>query len=399
MCQLNKFSKEKLVELLKNAFNKETVYWTSQRRVYPECDDLVVSSERDEIVAYLLETCEKDYMSLKIETFALAVTLLDRFLASFKVKSKYLECLSVACLFIAAKIKEEDNDIPTASDFLHNCECKCSLSDLMRMELMVLTKFDWCVDDITAVDFLYIFYALVVNACEQLEKSDFLDFLPSLEYKIKQCLCVNDLASIYKPHELAYALLSIQLDNLTTNSNPAQTTGGAYNTEYASSSYDNDQTMGSGEEEQGSKLAVVKVMDDLKSLAKIPHETLDKCKEAIRSQLASIESAKTLYDRYMDEYYFDMARREQQQRQGSSSSSSSSKQFTAYSIPSSLAIIKEEDEEELLEEEEDDDELMSVSPSEIKLGDLPMSYAEILKNQKRRLSDSSIGDCGENSFN
>lgn len=74
------------------------------------------------------------------ETFALCVSLIDRFLASFKVKSKYLECFAVACLYIASEIKEDDEKISITSEFLIDCNCKCKISELLRMELLILDR-------------------------------------------------------------------------------------------------------------------------------------------------------------------------------------------------------------------------------------------------------------------
>ena len=68
--------------------------------------------------------CERTDMAFSMETFSLTVTLIDRFLASYKVKSKYLECLAVSCLYIAAKVREEDDKISITSEFLYDCNSK-----------------------------------------------------------------------------------------------------------------------------------------------------------------------------------------------------------------------------------------------------------------------------------
>ena len=129
--KFRRFSTEKLFDLLKNACLKEAIYWTGDRQ-YPDTDDLVKTSERDEMVSFLLEVCDRSDIKFSVETFALCISLLDRFLANFKVKSKYLECLAVACLYVAAKIKEDDEKISITSEFLVNCKCK--ISELLRME-------------------------------------------------------------------------------------------------------------------------------------------------------------------------------------------------------------------------------------------------------------------------
>jgi len=237
--KLRCFSDEKLFDILKDACIKESIFWT-ERKYFPDSEELVTPGERDEMITYLLEVCDRSDMSFSIETFSLTVTLVDRFLASFKVKSKYLECLAVSCLYIAAKIREEDEKISITSDFLIDCNSKCSANELLRMEIMILKKFEWSVDDITAADFLYIFHGILVNKYNQFESENKtivaknkwnvtgnilknkdsafpptdLDFLHLLEYKLKQLLCTHELAAIFRSRVIAFSLLSLQLDRV-----------------------------------------------------------------------------------------------------------------------------------------------------------------------------------------
>jgi hypothetical protein len=166
MLKLHQFSIDKLLFQLKASLLKENTYWANRKfdnKDNNEEDGFVTTNERDEMVAYLQEVCERDDMLLNLETVALSVTLLDRFLDSFKVKSKYLECAAVACLYIACKVREEDENISITSEFLIDCDCRCSIAELLRMEQMILKKFDWSVDDVTSADFLYMYYAIMIN--------------------------------------------------------------------------------------------------------------------------------------------------------------------------------------------------------------------------------------------
>ena len=72
----------------------------------------------------------------------------------FQVRPKFLECLAVGCLYIAAKCKEEDDTIPITPEFVIDCNASCSTNELLRMERLILEKFDWYADFSTAVDFL-----------------------------------------------------------------------------------------------------------------------------------------------------------------------------------------------------------------------------------------------------
>jgi hypothetical protein len=321
MIKLLTFSIEKLLSLLRDACHKEASNWT-ERKLYPETDDLVTSIERDEIVAYLLEVCQREDMSFSIDTFSLFVILLDRFLSSYKVKSKYLECLAVACLYIASKVKEEDENISITSEFLMDCDAKCSIAELLRMEQMILTKFEWNVNQTTHVDFLNIFYAILVNKYKEIEgklnnelttkkvniwkykhaksfkldtsssidlskvnkslpNSSYppvdLDFLDTLHSNLKQLLCIDELTSSFRPHMLVYCLISNHIEKTIIEN------------QHINMIY---------------KEALIQTLNSAKIYSKlIDEDMLDICKEKIKYHLSSIETSNSLFDQYLSEYH------------------------------------------------------------------------------------------------
>lgn len=413
--KLRVFSDEKLSDLLKDSCIKESIYWT-ERRDFPASEELVTKSERDEMIAYLLEVCERTDMSFSMETFALTVTLLDRFLASFKVKSKYLECLSVSCFYIAAKVREEDEKVSITSEFLYDCHSKCSVSELLRMELMILGKFEWSIDDTTASDFLYIFHAVLVskyNAFTEANKKPFniqnkwkiqkscltisnqvdsafppsaLDILHVLEYKLKQILCNHEIATVWRPRIIALALLSIQVEKV----------------------FEQEENLAS---KVSIKLMLNEVMQNLKQQSKISNENLAECKEKVTHYLEQIDADKKLLDSYMDKYYSEMARNHR---------SNSRRSITLSSIANHLTAIKEEDEtsEEQIIEKQSSRILSSISNNyysqpmeqqtatnfcynnhknldvDLENSEASVTYADILvrRDSKRKLSENSVTD-------
>lgn len=317
------FSIEKLCELLKDACSKETIYWTDQKK-YPETEDLVTTVERDEIVSFLLEVCDREEVAFSIETFSLFVILLDRFLANYKVKSKYLECLAVACFYIASKVKEEDENVSITSEFLMDCDAKCTLSELLRMELMVLTKFEWNVNNVTHADFLHIYHSIVVNKYNETEKKlneeqpkkfniwknkhaksfkldteeeaivlskfssspssylnppENLDFLDLLESQLKQILCINELTTTFRPHLIAYCLLEIQIDEFLSSK---ESQNCIFNM----------------------KSTIIDAMNLIKQCAKLNDDILiESCKELVQFHLSSIQETNNLFDKYLNDYH------------------------------------------------------------------------------------------------
>ena len=60
----------------------------------------------------------------------------------------------MACLYVAAKCKEEDDRISITPEFVIDCNASCSANELLRMERLILEKFDWFTDFVTSIDFL-----------------------------------------------------------------------------------------------------------------------------------------------------------------------------------------------------------------------------------------------------
>lgn len=336
MMKLRCFSDEKLFDSLKDACIKESIFWT-ERKYFPVSEELVTPAERDEMMSFLLEVCDRSDMAFSIETFSLTVTLVDRFLASFKVKSKYLECLAVSALYLAAKIREEDEKISITSEFLLDCNSKCSVNELLRMEVMILKKFEWSVDDITAADFLYTFHAILVNKYNQYSESNKLvvaknkwnvvsnvmmsgdsafpptdlDFLHSLEYKLKQLLCTHELATVFRSRVIAFALLSVQMGKV----------------------FDQDES--ENVPSKSIKNMMHEVMQHLQQHAKITDDILFECKSKVSEYLETIDADRNLMESYMDQYYSEMAKNHR---------SNSRLSVTLSAIAKHLTAIKEEDE-------------------------------------------------------
>ncbi|XP_016334110.1 cyclin-G1-like, partial [Sinocyclocheilus anshuiensis] len=55
------------------------------------------------------------FFGFSSETFSLAASLLDRFLAVMKIQPKHLACVGLCCFYIAVKTSEEEKSVPLAS--------------------------------------------------------------------------------------------------------------------------------------------------------------------------------------------------------------------------------------------------------------------------------------------
>ena len=176
--------------------------------------DEVNISQRNHASSWLRKVAAS--MRFGIDTYALSVDILDRFLATVKVRPKYLECSAVGCLYIAAKCKEEDDTIPITPEFVIDCNATCSPNELLRMERLILEKFDWYADFVTSVDFLQIYFALILLKSNSQHEGDenekaLVEKYVDLEIKLASCLQHHRLAA-FKPRILALALISLELE-------------------------------------------------------------------------------------------------------------------------------------------------------------------------------------------
>ncbi|CAF0941265.1 unnamed protein product [Adineta steineri] len=201
-----------LTTSLERLCSKEDRTW--KERVFNQTKlDEVNSSQRNHASVWLRKIAAS--MNFGIDTYALSVDLLDRFLATLKVRPKFLECLAVGCLYIAAKCKEEDDTISITPEFVIDCNATCSANELLRMERLVLEKFDWFIDFVTAIDFLQIYFALLLlkveNQAEENNEKAIVEKYIDLEIKLASCLQHHRLAS-FKPRILALALVSLEFE-------------------------------------------------------------------------------------------------------------------------------------------------------------------------------------------
>lgn len=105
------------------------------------CETYIGMSDRDSAVSSI--RVMQRFYSFGADTFASAIEYMDRFLSKVKVKRRYLSCISAACFYLSAKMNEESEDIPSASELSSIHREVWKPSDLKRMEKLVLDKLGW----------------------------------------------------------------------------------------------------------------------------------------------------------------------------------------------------------------------------------------------------------------
>ncbi|EHB09511.1 Cyclin-I [Heterocephalus glaber] len=129
---------QRLSFLLEKAISREAQMWKVNVPKIPT-NQSVSPSQRDEVIQWLAKL--KYQFNLYPETFALASSLLDRFLATVK-------------------------KIPVLKVLARDSFCGCSSSEILRMERIILDKLNWDLHTATPLDFLHIMLALAMVSLE-----------------------------------------------------------------------------------------------------------------------------------------------------------------------------------------------------------------------------------------
>ncbi|KAM9820099.1 cyclin-I [Neosynchiropus ocellatus] len=206
---------QRLSFLLEKAASREADMWKAYVPKKPSTLDTDISpAQRDEAVRWLTELHGR--LLLYPETLVLAVSILDRFLASIKARPKYLRCIAIACFFLAAKTCEEDECVPSLKELADSSSCGCSPSEILRMERIILDKLNWDLHAATPLEFLQIYHAMVLSC-----PSGYLDsvlgmnrsqHLALLTRQLYHCMADNTLMQL-RGSMLALALITLDLES------------------------------------------------------------------------------------------------------------------------------------------------------------------------------------------
>ncbi|GAA6086586.1 cyclin-G1 [Tachysurus ichikawai] len=166
----------------------------------------MTSKMRDfEVKALLSLTC---FFGFSAETFALAVSLLDRFLSAMKIQPKHLSCVGLCCFYIAVKTSEEEKNVPLASDLIRISQNRFTVSDMMRMEKIILEKLYWKVKGPTALHFVRLFHSYIQEKVDADSKKILIE---RLEAQLKACHCSFAFTKL-RPSLVALALLALEVE-------------------------------------------------------------------------------------------------------------------------------------------------------------------------------------------
>ncbi|KAJ7327212.1 hypothetical protein JRQ81_016971 [Phrynocephalus forsythii] len=207
---------QRLSLLLEMAISREAQLWKVHLpKIQPSQDAGISPTQRDEVIRWLAKL--KCQFHLYPETLALAVNLLDRFLAAVKARPKYLNCIAISCFFLATKTIEEDERIPALKILARDSFCGCSPAEICRMEKIILDKLNWDLHMATPLDFLYIFHAVALSTRPQLlttlPRMNPSQHVALLTKQLLHCLACYQLLQ-FKGSMLALAIVSLEVEKL-----------------------------------------------------------------------------------------------------------------------------------------------------------------------------------------
>mmetsp|Transcript_107560 Transcript_107560/g.185458 ORF Transcript_107560/g.185458 Transcript_107560/m.185458 type:complete len:286 (-) Transcript_107560:1403-2260(-) len=105
------------------------------------------------LVDWLNEVTEE--FSLKIETLCLSVNYVDRYLSRVHVQRNRLQLVGVTCMLIASKTEEIMP--PSVDDFVYITDNTYGRDEVLKMELAILIKLEFCLTATTPRDFVGIY--------------------------------------------------------------------------------------------------------------------------------------------------------------------------------------------------------------------------------------------------
>lgn len=169
--------------------------------------------------------CLKVWYDLPSDTFFNAINIMDRFLTRMKAQPKHLSCIAVSAFHMSCEYSlkyphlREAYQLPERQDLTTISQCKCSPKDVERMEAIMKDKLATDLQTsppVTPLTLLRLLHA----AHTQLAQSNTPAYSPMpitrLTHKLEILIC-DARAAVFRPAELALALLALELQTDMVN--------------------------------------------------------------------------------------------------------------------------------------------------------------------------------------
>lgn len=109
-------------------------------------------SMRKVVAEWIIDLCEEQ--NCQEEVSLLSLGYMDRFLSLVPIKKTHLQILATACLLLASKLREPSYKALPVELLVFYTDHSITKKDLIRWELLVLSRLKWDVSTVTPLDFL-----------------------------------------------------------------------------------------------------------------------------------------------------------------------------------------------------------------------------------------------------
>lgn len=212
------WSLDQVGRLLAKLIKREGAHWKPRKYAVHSPNNSEISGVQRDYTVRWFSAINKGF-GLPTETLFLATALFDEFLRIVRAKPRYIQVVAMSCYFLAAKMTVDDDAIPPLAGLIRISGCECSVSEVRRMERVILEKLSWDLRRATALDFLHAYHALLENNCESVLGPEGPGKISQLgvlwETKLQIFLAQNELLAAEKPSTVALALVSLEMEQLT----------------------------------------------------------------------------------------------------------------------------------------------------------------------------------------
>lgn len=110
-------------------------------QILPKGVGLISWPDRNREAAWICQAARR--IGMQIDAVSLAVSIFDKVVVTTRVPTKYVNCVSSACVHIARKLYEDDSDVDETWMFIDRLQLPYSPNELKRMETSVLGALQW----------------------------------------------------------------------------------------------------------------------------------------------------------------------------------------------------------------------------------------------------------------
>lgn len=136
--------------VLKTLLKKEIRYIPQSVNYFQLVQTEIKVHMRKEVADWMVEVCEDQQAPAEI--FCLAMNYFDRFLSVCIIGRSQLQLLGAVCLLVAWKVREHA-PLP-ASRLVDYSDNNLTLLDIMEWEVLLLSKLEWDMSSVIALDFV-----------------------------------------------------------------------------------------------------------------------------------------------------------------------------------------------------------------------------------------------------